>query len=57
MKLANTDEPRIKYPSGSRLFIYERLLNILYHQNLISKGTFNNSVKHVERAVEQSTKK
>lgn len=56
MKIANTDEPKVAYPVGSRLFIYERLLSILFQQNLISKGTFTKSVQHVERAVERSMK-
>ena len=56
MKKANTNEPQVSYPAGSRLFIYERLLAILYQQNMISKGTFDKSVQHVERATEQAKK-
>ena len=56
MKQANTKEPEARYPDGSRLFIYERLLTVLYQQNMISKVTFTNAVKHVERTVEKRQK-
>lgn len=56
MKNANTSEPQLGYPKGSRLFIYKQLLSVLYQQGMISKGTFNKSVQHVERAVERTKK-
>lgn len=56
MKSANTNEPKGTYPLGSRLLLYELLLDVLYKQNLISKGTFTKGVQHVERAVEHSVK-
>lgn len=56
MKDADTNEPMRKYPPGSRLLLYELLLDILYKQNLISKGTFTKGVQHVESAVERSVK-
>ncbi len=56
MKSANTNEPKMSYPAGSRLFIYERLLSVLYQQNMISKRTFDDSVQHVRCAVERNVK-
>jgi hypothetical protein len=56
MKIANTNEPKVAYPSGSRLSIYELLLDVLYQKNLISKGTLDKSVQHVENAVERCIK-
>lgn len=56
MESANTKESKAAYPKGSRLLIYKLLLDVLYQQNLISKGTFNKSVQHVERAVESRLK-
>ena len=56
MKIANTNEPKVAYPTGSRLLIYELLLEVLYKQNMISKGTFDKSIQHVECAVERCVK-
>ena len=56
MKIANTNEPKVSYPSGSRLLIYELLLEVLYKQDLISKGTLDKGVQHVENAVERCIK-
>ena len=54
MKDADTNEPMRKYPPGSRLLLYKLLLDVLYKQNLISKGTFTKGVQHVERVVQHS---
>ena len=54
MEIANTKEPKMAYPKGSRLLIYKLLLDVLYQQNLISKGTVTKATQHVERAVQRS---
>ena len=56
MKIANTNEPKVSYPSGSRLLIYGLLLEVLYKQELISKGTFDKSQQHVKNVVERCIK-
>lgn len=56
MKTTNAKEPKVSYPSGSRLSVYELLLEALYRQNLISKATYDKSVQHVENAVERCIK-
>lgn len=56
MEQEKDDAVRIVYPAGSRLYIYERLLDILYQQNKISEGTYKKSTEHVERVIDKKTK-
>jgi len=53
MENANTKESEVVYPQGSRLLIYKLLLDVLYQQDFISKGTVTKATQHVERAVQR----
>ncbi len=56
MKYEKEEAARISYPAGSRLYVYERLLDILYRQNKISRKTYQDSTKHVEKVIEKRRK-
>lgn len=57
MEQEKDEAVRISYPVGSRLYVYERLLDILYQQNKISQKTYQNSTKHVENVIKKKRKK
>ena len=56
MKTTNAKEPKVSYPSGSRLSVYKLLLEALYKQNLLNKSTYDKSLQHVDNAVERCIK-
>lgn len=57
MEQEKDEAVRISYPVGSRLYVYERLLDILYQQNKISQKTYQNSTKHVENVIKKKQEK
>lgn len=56
MEQKKDEAVRIAYPAGSRLLVYERLLDVLYQQNKISKETYKRSIEHVDRVIDKKTK-
>lgn len=49
----NSKESRPTYPCGTRIYLYEHLLRILYQQNKISKNTYIKASAYVERIIDK----